>query len=143
MPVGLQLAKRCDTRGHRQRIAAQRSCLVHRTNRGDHVHELRRTAISADRQAATDDLAQRGEVGLDVIQLGSASEGDTKSGHHFIEDEQRAFARSDQTQSREISGRGKYAAHVAHHRLNDDACELALELVEGGHNGGDVVVRQC
>ena len=44
-------------------------------------------------QAAADDFAERGEVGLDVVELLRAAEGEAEAGHDLVEDEQRAVRR--------------------------------------------------
>ena len=52
----------------------------------------RRAAVSADGQAAADDLAERGDVGRDAVQLLRAAAREAEAGHHLVEDEQRAVA---------------------------------------------------
>ena len=79
-----------DAGGHRQRVAAERSGLVHRAERGQKVHDLRPAAESADRQAAADDLAQGGQVRRDLLQLLHSAAGQPETGHHLVEDQQRA-----------------------------------------------------
>ena len=59
----------------RDRIAGQGAGLVDRAQRGDLLHDVAATAEGADRQAAADDLAQRGEIGCDAIVLLGAARG--------------------------------------------------------------------
>ena len=82
-----QLSQRRDPGCHGQRISGERSCLIHRTERRNHVHQLCAAAISADRQPAADDLAERGEIGLDLVELLRAAKAETKAGHYFIENQ--------------------------------------------------------
>ena len=76
--------------GDRDRIAGQRAGLIDRADRSELVHDLGAAAEGADRHAAADHLAERGEVGADAEQLLRAAEVDAEAGHHFVENQQRA-----------------------------------------------------
>ena len=90
--IVFQHAQGGDAGRHRQRVSAQRSRLIDRPEGSDQVHDLRRAAVGADGQAAADDLAHRHQVGLDVVELRRAAEGQAEAGHHFVEDQHGAFA---------------------------------------------------
>jgi hypothetical protein len=81
-------------RSHRHRIAGQRAGLVDRAQRRDLLHDVAPAADRAHRQAAADDLAQRGEVRPDAVARLRAAEGDAKPGHHLVEDQHRAVLRA-------------------------------------------------
>jgi hypothetical protein len=59
-----------------------------------------------------------------------AAEGDAKSGHDFVEDQQRAGAIAFAAQRLEEAGRGRHAVHVAGDRLDDHAGDLLADLAE-------------
>ena len=82
--------ERGDAGGGGQRIAAQRAGLKDFAGRQHVVHDVGPAAVGADRQAAADDLAQRGQIGRDAEQRLGAAIGHAKAGHHLVEDQQRA-----------------------------------------------------
>jgi len=53
-------------------------------------HQLRRTAVRAHRQTATDDFAEGRKVGRDAVVLSSTPFGDPEARDHFVEYQQRA-----------------------------------------------------
>ena len=71
-------------------IAAERSGLIDRAERGEEVHDVGSSAEGAAGQAAADDLAEGGQVGLDAVELLRAAEGEAEAGHDLVEDEERA-----------------------------------------------------
>src|SRR5208283_172760 len=77
--------------GHRQRISAQRSGLVDQAERRQLVHHVGASAEGPAGQAAAQDLAQRGEVGSDAVELLCAAEREAEAGHHLVENQQRAL----------------------------------------------------
>ena len=87
MPNGRQ------TGAHRQRIAGQRAGLVDGSAGRDVTHDVAPAAIGGDREPAADHFAQRGEVGLDVVELLSAAGRHAEAGHHLVEDQQRIVCR--------------------------------------------------
>ena len=58
----LEQLERGDPGGHGERVAAERAGLVHRTERGEAVHDVGAAAERSDRQAAPNHFAQCGEV---------------------------------------------------------------------------------
>ena len=68
-----ELAESRQAGGDGERVARQRSRLVHGAERRHLSHELSRAAVRADRQPAADDLAEAREVGADAVErLGPA-----------------------------------------------------------------------
>ena len=65
--------------------------LVNWPERRELIHDFRTTAEGADRQAAADDFAERGQVGLNPVDFLGAAARDAKAGHDFVEDEKRAM----------------------------------------------------
>ena len=61
----LEALQRGEARDHGHRIARQRARLVHGPERRDVRHDVLAAAEHADRHAAADDLAERGEIGRD------------------------------------------------------------------------------
>ena len=102
----------------------------------------RRPAEGADGHAAADDLPERREVGRDAVERLRTAERDPEPGHHLVEDEQCAVPRALRAQRLEEAGRGRHAAHVAGHRLDDDAGDLAPGLGKAALERRGVVVRQ-
>jgi len=72
--------------GHGDGVARQSSRLVHRPERRDMFHDLVFAAEGAHRHAATDDLAQCGEVGFNAVIALRAGEPETKARHYLIQD---------------------------------------------------------
>ena len=71
-------------------MSRQRARLIHRSRRGDEIHQVRASPIRPDRQPAADDLAEHGQIRTHAVErLGSAG-CDAKSRDDLIEDEERA-----------------------------------------------------
>ena len=85
-----QAAERGEARRHRQRVAGERARLIDGAGGRDLLHDVAPAAVGADGQAAADDLAERGEVGRDAVELLRAAAREAEAGHHLVEDEQRA-----------------------------------------------------
>ena len=129
---GGQLVENRATRRHRQRVARQRARLVHVAGRGEPLHQRPSAAERADRQAATDDLAEAGDVGPDTGELLGATPGHAEAGHHLVEDEQHAVAGGERAQRLQVAGARQHAAHVAGDRLDDDRGDALPLAVEDG-----------
>mmetsp|Transcript_8138 Transcript_8138/g.20250 ORF Transcript_8138/g.20250 Transcript_8138/m.20250 type:complete len:478 (+) Transcript_8138:194-1627(+) len=131
---------RLDARTHGEGIAAERARLVHGARRRDVLHDLLLARVGAHRQAAADDLAKGGEVGLDAPVLLRAAVRDAEARHHLVEDEERALLLGELTQALEELLVGDDEARVAHHRLEDHAGHLALVGLEERLDALEVVV---
>ena len=128
--------------GHGQRVARQGAGLVDRAERGDAAHDFTLATEAADRHAATDDLAEGGQVRLDAVVALGAAQGNAEAGHHFVEDQHHAVLVALLAQAFEEARCRRYAVHVARHRLNDDAGHGLADVGQGLLDGGDVVERQ-
>ena len=94
------------------------------------MHDLPFAAIRADGQSAADHLAQRGQIGLDIVKRLRATLVDAETCHHLIEDQDRAFALGDPSQAFQKSRLRRDNAHIAGHRLDDDARDLVGIIFE-------------
>ena len=122
--------QRREARGHGDRIAGQRSRLVDRAERRDVRHDVAPAAEHADGHAAADDLAERGEVRLDAVELLRAALRDAEAGHDLVEDQDRAVLRAFLAQGLEEARHRRDAVHVAGDRLDDDARDVRADLAE-------------
>ena len=99
--------------------------LVDRALGRDLVHDVGAPAVDAQRQAAADDLAQAGQVGLDAEELLRAAARDAEAGDDLVEDQQRAVLVAERAQHRQVGRARQHHAHVAGDRLDDDRGDLA------------------
>ena len=106
------------------------------------VHDVAAPAECADGHAAADDLAQRGEVGLDAVQALSALRTDAEAGHHFVEYQHRAVLGAQLAQRTQELRFGCDEVHVAGHRLDDDTGDLVALVLEQVLQFRAVVVGQ-
>ena len=130
-----------EARGHGEGIARQRPRLVHLPERRDVRHQLARTAVRADREPASDDLAQAREIGPDSVARLRASPRDAEAGDHLVEDEQRAVAGAEVAQASEKARRGRDHTHVAGHWLHDERRDTPGMGFERGLDRREVVER--
>src|SRR5690606_35157590 len=109
-----------DAGRHREGIAGQRTRLVDGSRRRDALHQRATPAVRTDRQAATDYLPQRRQIGLDAESRLRTAVRDAEAGHDFVEDQQGAMLARDRANALEEAGRRWDEAAVADHRLDDD-----------------------
>src|SRR2546430_1860910 len=88
-------------------------------------------ADGADRHAAADHLAERGEIGTDAEDALRALRSHAKARHHLVEDEHRAVARAAIAQHAMEFRRGAHEIHVAGDRLEHHCGDLVAEAREG------------
>ena len=119
-----QMPQHRQPRRHRQRISRKRPRLIHRTQRRDLAHDVGASAVGRHRQAAADNLAERRQIRPDAETLLRAAQRHAEARHHFVENQQRAVTRGQFAQRFEKSRRGRNAAHVADHRLDDHRGDL-------------------
>ena len=129
--VGCERVERRETGGGGERVARERAGVEHRPERRQLLHDLAPTADRADRQAATDHLAEAGDVGRDVVLGLGAADAEPESGDHLVEDQQRAHPIALGAQTLEETRRRRDDAHVRGDRLDDHRGDL---LVEVGHH---------
>ncbi len=86
----------------------------------------RAAAEGAYRQTATDDLAERREIGVDaVMRLGAAAR-DPETGHHLVENQYAAVCVAQRAQALEEAGHRRDAVHVSRHRFHDHGSDVSL-----------------
>ncbi|MNS42188.1 hypothetical protein D3C72_745610 [compost metagenome] len=95
------------------------------------MHHLLLAAEGAHRHAGPDDLAEGGQIRVYVVVTLGAAQGDAEAGHHFVQDQQSAELVTDGAQPFQEAGHRRDAVHVARHRLDYDAGDLAAVLGEG------------
>ena len=70
------------------------------------------------------------------------AEGDAEAGHHLVENEHAAIVIAEFAQAFEKTRLRRDAIHIARHRLDDDAGDLAADLREGVAHLIELVVIQ-
>ena len=134
--------QRGQTRRRRQRIAGQRSGLIDRTG-GRHLrHQIRPAAVGADRQPATDHLAQRDQVGSHAKTRLGATQRNPKAGHHLVENQQRTVPVAHPAQAFQKPRLRQHAAHIARHRLDDHRRNISAATGEQSLHRGQIVIRR-
>jgi hypothetical protein len=123
----------------RHRVPRERPGLVHRAQGRDLRHDVLATAERADRHAAADHLAERGQVRGDAVEPLRALRPDAKAGHHLVEDQHRPVLRAERAQRAEELARAGHEVHVPGDRLDDDARDLVTVAPERVLELGDVV----
>ncbi len=126
--------------GHGDRVTGQGTGLVDRAGRCQRFHHLTASAEGAYRHAATDDLAQAGQIRGHVVVLLRATQGDAEAGHHLVDDQQRAILIAQFAQALQEARLRRNAVHVAGHRFDDDTGDLLRILGEGGAYRRQIVV---
>ena len=91
-----------ESAGDGERIPGQRARLVDGAERGEPVHQPRRPAVRADRQAAADHLAESDEIGFDAELSADGDSGDPEPAQHFVEDQQCAVLAAQAAQELQI-----------------------------------------
>mmetsp|Transcript_1349 Transcript_1349/g.3817 ORF Transcript_1349/g.3817 Transcript_1349/m.3817 type:complete len:483 (+) Transcript_1349:151-1599(+) len=138
----LEDVHRLNARAHRERVARESASLVHRARRRDLLHDLLLAGVRTDGEAATDDLAEGGEVRLDAPVLLRATVRDAESGHHLVEHEDGAIGVAELAQAGEELLVRNDEARVADDALEDHARDLALVCLEERLHRLEVVVRR-
>ena len=136
----LQFGQGGDAGGHGQGVAGQGAGLVHRAQRGYHLHYIAASAVGADGQPAADDFAQCGNVGRDAVEGLGAAVGDAESGNHFVKDQQGAVVGGDLAQAGQKAGGRRRYAHIAGDGLHDDGGDGVGPGVKQAGYGCEVVV---
>ena len=126
--LGGQLGQRGEAGGRGQRVAGQRAGVEHRPERRQRLHDVAAPADRADRQAAADDLAERGQVGHDVVLGLRAAVAEPEPGDHLVEHQQRADSIALGAQALQKPVDRCDDSHVRGDRLDDDRGDLLVEL---------------
>ena len=95
--------------------------MIHRSGRGDHLHDVFAAAVGTHGQATADHFAHGREVGCDAeVGLGTAV-ADAEAGHHFIEHQQSTVLLGDFAQTFQKTRLRCDEAGIADDRLKDHA----------------------
>ena len=81
--------ERRQARRQAHRIAGQSPRLIHRAERRKRAHHFAPPAENRQRQAAAGDLAQANQIGANAKKRRRPAGRDSKSGHHFVENQNR------------------------------------------------------
>ena len=119
-------AQGLDPRGHREWVPRQRPRLVHGAGRSDELHDLAAPTVRPHREAASDHLAERRQVGRDAVERLRSARMHAEPGHHLVEDEQGAVLVGDLAQPLEKTRLGKDEAHVPGDRLDDHRRDVVV-----------------
>src|SRR5690554_2074333 len=126
--------------GHGQRVARQGTRLIDRAQWRNLFHDLALATKGPHRHAPTDNLAQTSQIRLNAeVRLG-ASQGNPKTGHHLVKDQHTTVLAANPSQSFKEAGLRRNAVHVARYRLDDDAGNLAADLLEAAFDSLYIVI---
>ena len=75
------------TAGHGNRVSGKGTGLIDGAQRSDAVHDVAFAAESSHGHSAADDLTEHRDIRIDVVQRLCAAEGNTETGHDFVNDE--------------------------------------------------------
>ena len=75
-----------DSRGDGEGIPRKGPRLVNVTFRRDPIHQVSASTVRCRRKTSADHFSKGREVWLDLVKALSAPAGDSKTGHHLIED---------------------------------------------------------
>src|SRR5947209_2592316 len=141
--VGRELPHSREPSGHAERVAVVGPTLGEAAlmARVEHVHHIRAAAKSSDRQAATDDLAQRGHVRLNAVELLGAA-GRDPEGDDLVEDQQDAEFPGHVAEAAEKLGRRGDHAAGADDGLEDHGGETRGLAADDPLGGVRVVERE-
>src|SRR5205814_2051019 len=137
-----ELTQLRQSRRHRQRISRKRPRLINWSIRGKLVHDFGASPECADRQTTADHFTQHGQIRFDSINFLSAAARDTKTGHHFIENQKRSVFRTFLAQDRQKILFWKIKPGVRRNRLENYRCDLIFIFAERFPDKIDIVERQ-
>ena len=123
-----QFLEHGQSRGRGQGIARQGAGLVDGAFGAEAVHHVGAAPVGGQGQAAAQDLAQGGEVGLHAVELLGPAQAQAESGDHLVEDEQGAGGVAQGSQAFQESLLRNQHAHIAGHRFHDDGGDVDSPL---------------
>ena len=129
-----------ETGCHRNRVTGKRTRLVDRTGWGQRIHHITTTTECAYWHSTADDFAQAGEVWHHVVIILRASQRYAETGHHFIDDQQRAKFVTQRTQTRHELWQRRNTVHIACHRLDDNTGNLLRVLLKCGAYRSQIII---
>ncbi|OQC67830.1 MAG: hypothetical protein BWX50_01312 [Euryarchaeota archaeon ADurb.Bin009] len=108
------------------RVAAERPRLVDGSRRRDQVHDVAPPSEGPDGEAAADDLAERGDIGLYIIKYFGAADADPVAGDHLIEYEEDPVGGGDLADVGEVAAVGEDRPDVPHDRLEYERGDVVV-----------------
>jgi len=106
------------------------------------LHDRPLAGIRRQRKATADHLAEGDDVRIDAIALDRTAWRDSETGHHLVEQKQRAMAAGDLAKSVEETIDRLDHAHVAGDRLDDHPGDFVAVGVEERLDAAEVVVAR-
>ncbi len=123
---------RSDARTHRHRIGGERTAMRQgrlARARIEHRHDILAAADRADRKAAADDFAERGQVRIDVPDALRAAIAEPKR-DDLVENQERADLACDLAQRLQIGLIGRRQTGAVGHRIDQHAGEFRAVLAD-------------
>ncbi len=109
-----------ETGRHRNRVAGKGARLVNRARRRQRIHYISTTAKRAYRHPAADDFTQTGQVRHDAVVILGSGQRYAKTGHHFVDNQQRAELIAQGAQTWQKFRQRRDAVHIARYGFDDD-----------------------
>ena len=128
--------------GHGHRVTRQGAGLIDRPQRGKSFHHVAASAERGRGQSTAHHLAEGEQVGLNRIDSVPTGSTDPETGHHLVEDQQRAALRGDPAERGVEAADRRDGPHVARSGLGDDGRDRIPELGERRRDRVNVVVGQ-
>ncbi len=126
---------------HRQRIAGKSAALINRPQRRNLLHQLPPATVSAHRQAAADNLAKADQIRLHAENTGRRMIIQAEAGNNLVKNQDNAVLRAKAAHLGQKALGRRHHAHIAGHRLHNQAGHLALVGRQQLRQGGGVIVR--
>src|SRR5436309_12904525 len=104
------------------RITAVSSSLVDSSQRGEFLHDFPSTSESCYGKSSPQDLSQYGQVGSDPEIFLSATESNSESRDHFVENQDDSVLFGDFSQCLLHSRSWKDGSHVSHYWIDNYGC---------------------
>ena len=144
---GISQGQGRNTRRDGQRVTRESTSLVDRADRRQVLHDLTLTRQRRDGHTATNDLAERENIGNPAAILGSrvtpvTSRRHTETGQHLIKNHERTVRVRNLVQATVETGLGGDNTHVAGRRLSNNRGNLTLVVRERLTHSVQVVIGQ-
>ena len=144
---GISQGQGRNTRRDGQRVTGEGTRLVDGADRRQVLHDLTLTGQRRDGHTATNDLAERENIGNPAAILGSrvtpvTSRRHTETGQHLIKNDERTVRVSNLVQATVETGLGGHHTHVAGRRLSNNRGNLTLMVRERLTHSVQVVIGQ-
>ena len=125
---------------HGQRISRQSSCLIHRPQWRQIIHDFVSGRKSAHRQTATNHFSEANNIGIDVQQFLCPTSGKTESRHYLIKNQEDSVGCTQLAQAFQKTFIRRNAAHVPGNRFHDDGRDFVFIGFDQSRNIIQVIV---